>query len=257
MNCYKCRQEIPDNAKFCSHCGAEMNGKKKKSGCLKWLVWCVVLFFVAVFALGGEESEAESTTTETATMTMSTDLLSGWYQEEGKTYYLNEDSYYVGVWEIDGDYYCFDDDGVMLTNKTYEDEKGYKLELDSQGKAVAICYPQASGSWSEEMYSYGYNGRCHIMEFSEPIEGVISTTFYVEAEGNYGSNMDGKWRVYFRINGQWQEQPTLSVSDGSGTVTVSFETPVDIEAITAHPTKQGNASYLSYYELHDTWCELD
>lgn len=283
MFCRKCGGQLPDNARFCNFCGADLNGnnEKKKTGVVVILVaaavFLLVLVLVVLLIIGSAQNAPKSEEPVTrqpedaivlqpeepiirqpvvtaAPETEAPVILNGWYEENGKTYYLEDGQYYVGLWDIDGQYYFFGDDGVLQRNTTGEDEDGYKFIVDGSGRVTRICYPQIYGQWAAKGYSHGNNGRSSVMEYTTPIQGCSSLDLYVEAEGNYGSNVDGNWRVVFKIDGKWKEITSFSYSGSSTTTHIEFPSPVTIEAITAYPTKQGNASYSGYYELKNVWC---
>lgn len=263
MYCGKCGRQLPEDARFCTFCGAELNGKseKKKTGIIVALVAAVLILCAARLIFGSEREapQPEDTIARQPAVTVAPEteeavIPDGWYEEDGKTYYLEDGQYYAGLWNIDGEYYFFDDDGVLQRNTTAEDDDGFKVAVNGSGKVTKICYPQIYGQWAAKGYSHGNNGKSSVMEYTTPIEGCSSLDLYVEAEGNYGSNMDGNWRVVFKINGTWKEITSFSYSGSSTTTHIEFPSPVNIEAITAYPTKQGNASYSSYYELKNVWC---
>ncbi len=280
MFCTRCGQQIPDDARFCSHCGAGMNGKEpnpspRNHGGMKTIVMilAVAVLLLAVLSaaliFGGQDTvqsagntpattEREIKTPVSATPTVSEEvaLPEGWYEEDGKTYFFEDGKYYVGLWEIDGAYYYFDDDGAMMRSTTAEDEDGYKVKLDSSGRMTDLCYPYYGGQWAAQKYNYGNGGHSSVMEYTTPIEDCTSVDLCVEAEGNYGASVNGNWKVHFKIDGKWKEITSFSYSGSSTTTHIEFPSPVTIEAITAYPTKQGNASYSCLYSLQNVWCKF-
>lgn len=66
----------------------------------------------------------------------------GWFDEDGATYYFDENDCHmvVGWYQIDGDWYYFDDDGCMLRDTTTPD--GYWVDEDG------ICYDVGNADYS-------------------------------------------------------------------------------------------------------------
>ncbi|OCA99062.1 cell wall-binding protein [Clostridium beijerinckii] len=58
------------------------------------------------------------------------------FEENGNTYFKIQDSYYLkGVWNIDGNIYIFDENGVLQKDE-YTSESGRKYSLGDDGKVI-------------------------------------------------------------------------------------------------------------------------
>lgn len=115
-------------------------------------------------------------------------------------------------------------------------------------------YDTISGQWSEENYHFGNGGSAAVLEFDSEVEDCRSLTFYLKASGNYGTHFNGTWKVYVKSHGKWEHAADLDFQEPDGSFTITFDTPTDFTAITAYPTKQGNASYNVGFGIFDVYC---
>lgn len=59
-----------------------------------------------------------------------------WFSEDGNTYFKVEDNYYIkGIWNIDGNVYVFDENGVLQKGE-YTSQSGKKYKLGDNGEVI-------------------------------------------------------------------------------------------------------------------------
>lgn len=285
MYCHNCGQEQSERHKFCENCGAELNaasqsqhpgsddkstgsGAGKKFG--KGFVIVLVAFaiFGFLFALCSFDSdpdeetisaEAEETIpTETAVVQTESDPLipeNGWYTEDGKQYYFQDGAMCVDIHEIDNEYYYFHEDGTLAVNDDV-DYDGWIFKTDHDGVIVRVIFDMIGGEWSEEKYRFGNSGTSSILELAIPVEDCTSMSFYLNAHGERGAKVNGKWKIYVRSNGKWKFVETIDYKEPDGSFDIEFDEPMAFDAITAYPTVQGNASYSAYFYPENVDCSF-
>ena len=123
------------------------------------------------------------------------DLVVKWYQDKnGNWYYFDEDDVYLyggGLWEIDGAYYAFDADCIMLSGQWYNAEyidPSYWFYLDAGDGHAVTGWNKINGKWY----------------YMEPDGGLMLTGW---------QNVDGKWYYmngsgamvtgWNKISGKW------------------------------------------------------
>lgn len=289
MYCQNCGREIDDTAKFCPYCGSEQkrapgqgnqpgNSSQGKSPWPRRVfvgLAVIAIVFVGVFAIRTgfdkdddqkhlEEpvtAETKSPRTET---TLSTEkpvptesqiLKDGWNTVDGKRYYVQDGEKYVDLQEIDGKIYYFDDDGVLAVNEDVS-YNGSILHAGRGGQLEAITFGVRYGEWAEESYHLGDGGTSSILEFSSEVADCDSFRFCLEAEGLHGARVNGTWKIYIRHNGKWEFVQDIDFTQPKGYFDIQFDEPKTFDAITAHPTVRGNASYSSLFYLQDVHCIL-
>lgn len=274
MYCRQCGTQLPDDSKFCSNCGAaqaekpsQKHEKKRSGGFFLGMAVCAILVLLIVLVSGGKEDEepvmqqqtrptsastvpVETTAPTTAPETVPQTPENGWYEESGKRYYYSDGEAVTGLQEISNELYYFDMDGSMMVD-TDVDYGGNTLEIGKDGKLTGVTFAVIDGEWSEEKYKYGNSGRCSIKVLDTEVSNCDQTGFYIEANGNRGAKVNGTWKLYVRSHGSWIFVKEVNFTEPSGTFTIKFDSPMDFDAITAHPTVQGNASYSSYIALVD------
>lgn len=283
MFCYKCGREISEQGNFCPYCGAEqtktaqqpLDPEEKVSGkqivgqvlrrvLLVFILVPLVILGIFVVAALFADDEEEQSQAETTAVTMQTVPQKsttaeyqipedGWHEEAGDRYYFRDGLMYVGLQEIDGDMYYFNKDGVLAVNRDV-DQLTYVLEAGVDGRIEGITYDQITGDWAEEDYHFGYGGSSAIMELPAEMENCDSFTFFVEANGEYGAKVNGDWKVYIRQKGEWEFVQKIDYKEPKGYFKIEFDEPKTFDAITAHPTVQGNASYSSWFSLINVHC---
>lgn len=284
MYCYKCGKEISETVKFCPYCGTEQgeshqhqnqgkkdSGKKNVGAIIRKILLILIIIPLAIFgllvlfALIGDDEDDE---TISATEKVVSDISEvqqpdaepeipedGWLTVDGDRYYFEDGLKYVELHEIDNELYYFDEDGVLVVN----DEVRYEsvtLEAGKDGKIDAITYDAIYGEWAEEDYRFGNGGSSSILKLSKKVENCDTCTFYLESHGQRGAKVNGNWKVYIRCNGQWEFVKKINYSEPNGSFTLVFDSPKTFDAITAHPTVQGNATYSSLFYLEDVHCLL-
>ena len=82
------------------------------------------------------------------------DLVVGWYQDKkGNWYYFDEDDVYPyggGLWEVNGAYYAFDSDCIMLSGQWYNAEyidPSYWFYLDANDGHAVTGWNKINGKW--------------------------------------------------------------------------------------------------------------
>lgn len=281
MYCHNCGQEQSDQHKFCANCGAELkfvsqpqpprnNDTHTKPGAGEVLGKAFVISLVSVFVFFGllivlvsfsGDSDEQSIPTETHVNASNEELPStaslipdnGWYTENGKRYYFQDGAMYVDVQEIDGEYYYFHEDGTLAVN-TDVDYDGWIFKINRDGIITRVIFDKIGGEWSEEKYRFGSSGSSSILELAIPIEECTSMTFYLEANGERGAKVNGKWKIYVRNNGKWKFVQEINYTEPNGSFDIKFDEPMSFDAITAYPTVQGNASYSSFFYLQNADC---
>ncbi len=285
MFCHNCGKQIMDGSKFCSYCGADQSstkgtpgqqtpgtagGQKNKTIAI---VLAAAAILGAVFFFGGREEEKEepllnlptqAPTTEAPTQTpetqsptteavIETTLLNGWQEDGGRTCYYVDGEAMTGLQEIGDSLYYFAENGSLVTSKEV-DYNGILLRMNAKGLVTAFGYSEVPSDWAEDKYRHG-NAQCGYREMSFEVEDCTSFEFYLEAEGNYGANVNGEWLVYIRSNGTWKHVKTFTFSEPSDAITIRLDGPTDFDAIVAYPTKRGNASYGAYFTVREAWCD--
>lgn len=288
MYCHNCGHELPDLGNFCPNCGSKRNPpsppkadvnadqqNKPRTGTVLGKAFAISL--VAVFIVFGllialvsfsDDSAEETISTEIDAIQADNDENSsgeelsgtdalipdnGWYTENGNRYYYQDGAMYVDVQEIDGDYYYFYEDGTLAVN-TDVDYDGWIFKTDRDGIITRIIFDTIGGEWSEKNYHFGNGGSSSILELAIPIEDCTSMSFCLEANGERGAKVNGKWKIYVRNNGKWKFIQEINYSEPSGSFDIDFDEPMSFDAITAHPTVQGNASYSSFFYLENVDC---
>lgn len=276
MYCHHCGKELPDQVRFCPNCGAPQSGQtaQMKPGNSKGLILgvgfmilaLIVLAIVCLALLIGRNTPANRMPEEAAIAAAATTVVTvpeptaeatlpqqGWYQEDGKTYYMKDGAPLTGFQEIRDDYYYFYEDGVMAVNTRveYGDDT---LELDSNGHLAGVVFAYLSNDWADESYHFGNGGSAAVIEFDSTVEDCRSLTFYLRASGNYGSHCNGSWKVLIKSHGKWEHVKDISYQEPEGYFTIKFDTPTSFDAMTAYPTVQGNASYGVFFDVYDVYC---
>ena len=141
---------------ICSYQGGnDMLGKRKIKSFIIFTILCTLVFGINAFAEGWQQDE-----------------YGWWYEDDDGTYP------YDGVYEIDGDYYAFDDDGYLLTNTWFKSYDG------------SYCYATGSG----------------VIARNQWIEG----TYYVGNDGAMLRNSYTPDGYYVGSDGQWTNPPVSS-----------------------------------------------
>lgn len=275
MYCHNCGHKLPDHGKFCPNCGTQRisesqpqpnshDGRNKrrnkttisKKSIVKVLVSTIVAALIFSFAgTGGDEDKPDPTVYETTEATVNIPD-NGWYIENGERYYFQDGAMYVDVQEIDGEYYYFHEDGTLAVNSDVNYD-GWVFKTDRDGIITRVIFDKIGGEWSEEKYRFGGSGSSSILELAVPIEECTSMTFYLEANGERGAKVNGKWKIYVRNNGKWNFLQEINYSEPRGSFDLKFDEPVSFDAITAYPTVQGNASYSSFFYPQNVDCPFD
>lgn len=284
MYCQNCGRKIDDTAKFCPYCGSEQKrapGQENQSGNnvegknpwprgvfigLAVIAIVVVGLFAVCAALDGDdmpvateprESQIETTPpTEAPVPTTETQIPEdGWKTVDGKRYYYQDGEKYVGVQEIDGALYYFDKNGVMAVGQNVR-YGSTTFHTSSDGSIEAFTFSVMYGDWAEESYRFGNGGSSSVLEFSSEIMNCDSFRFCLEASGMYGAKVNGTWKIYIRHNGQWKFVQDIDYTQPKGYFDIKLDEPKTFDAITAHPTVEGNASYTSSFYLQNVHCVI-
>lgn len=286
MVCHHCGKELPEDSRFCPYCGASQAQQDKKRPSGRSIVKGVLIVLVALLAIvrlmelipDKEETPVSLSTTPVALATIPAPVREeptpaptlppatqaptettiplpedGWYRENGQWYYYLDGQPLVDIQSIDGDYYYFYEDGALAVNSRIETDY-FALQTDSEGVIQRVIYNEIWGEWAEKSYSYGNGGHSSILNLSFPVKECTSMTLHLEASGNRGAKMNGTWKFYVRSGGKWKMVQKLDFKEPSGDFEIQFDTPMSFDAITAHPTKEGNASYSCNYHLADVDC---
>ena len=120
-------------------------------------------------------------------------IVTGWQQIDGNWYYFKDNGdMAIGVANINGVKYCFDEDGVMLTGWKQIDGKWYYLGEDGIAKS-------GSQSIDGKQYYFGEDGS--MLTGWQQISGKW---YYISDSGELSTGwkeIDGKW-YYFADNGE-------------------------------------------------------
>ena len=258
MYCRKCGSYLPDNVQYCGICGTPLPAvtqkKKNSNGILIAVGACalVVLLIATVLLFRAPDSRPVVIHTGRDPAPTSQDAPqppeNGWYDYRGNTYYYENGKKLTGPQEIDSEIYYFYSDGSMAYD-TEIDEDGYKLELGRDGRATGATIDEVGSEWSEDTFNYGNNGSCYYRILNMEVTDCDRAVLYLEAEGQYNASVSGTWKFYVRSNGSWQYIQDFQFTQPSGEFAIQFDHPMDFDAIAAHPTVQGNASYSSFFTL--------
>ena len=285
MYCYHCGKEIPESVKFCPYCGTEQNqpkapgtggGKKKIWRILRRviivaiLVPLVILGLLVVFAMireaqstpeptvptesiTGDSQSPNNPTSEAPVLTESQIPEDGWHTENGERYYICDGEKYVDLQEIDGKLYYFDESGVLAVNRDV-DYDAMILHANRNGCLEGLTIKELFGTWAEKPYRFGNGGSSSVLELPSEVENCDSFRFCLEATGMHGARVNGTWKIYIRHDGKWEYIQSINYTQPKGYFDIDFEEPKTFDAITAHPTVEGNASYSSLFYLQNVHC---
>lgn len=283
MFCFNCGKQLEDHMKFCPGCGAKQSdsgqqysGKQTKNSGNKGkvliiavaalaLILLLIIGAVMTIVVLNKRDKTEVYVPAETTAAVETRVLpqpvetepeipeDGWHMENGERYYYSDGQMYVDLQEIDGEVYYFYSDGALAVNEEV-DLDGYRLDADRNGAITGITYDRVIGDWSGEKFHYGNSGKCSVIELPAELENCDSCTLYLEAEGQHGAKVNGTWKVYVRSNGEWEYVQEISFTEPDGSFKLRFNRPKNFDAITAHPTVQGNASYGAWFCLEDVHC---
>lgn len=249
MFCKSCGAQIPDDSHFCNNCGAAQTTRRKKTfRPVTVVIVCVLVGCLLSYWSGDQASHEKEEQEQT---------FNGWYEENGKRYYAEDGLLYVGFHELEKKLHYFYEDGSLAVNADITDPEyeGITFKTDRNGRVNALVYDVISGRWAEENYRYGYSGSSSVMELSFEVEDCESMMFYIEASGNYGAKTNGNWNIYIRHNGTWEFVEKVNFQEPSKSFYIKFDSPKTFDAITAHPTIQGNASYSALFYLKKVHCK--
>ena len=285
MYCYHCGKEIPESVKFCPYCGAEQDQPKEPGnrggGRNIWrilrrviiaviVVPLVILGLLVVFAtihearnipestvpaesVAGDSQSPGNPTSEAPVPTENQIPEDGWYTENGERYYICDGQRYVDLQEIDGELYYFDEAGVLAVN---QDVRYGELILhsDRYGCIEGMTIEELFGTWAEKPYRFGNGGSSSVLELSTEVENCDSFRFCLEANGLHGARVNGTWKIYIGHDGKWEFVQNIDYTEPKAYFDINFEEPKTFDAITAHPTVEGNASYSSLFYLRNVHC---
>ncbi len=195
------------------------------------------------------------TYTEPPAPTETEALTDGWHTINGKRYYIQDGEKYVDLQEIDDALYYFYEDGALAENE-YVEYYGSSFHAGRDGKIDEITFGEIGGTWSDEDYHFGNNGRSSILELSLKMANCDSFQLYLEANGWHGAKVNGTWKIYIRCNGRWEYVQDIKYTEPSGYFDIKLNGYKDFDAITAYPTVQGNASYSAIFYLQNVHCIL-
>lgn len=258
MYCPNCGCELSEQVKFCPQCGVQQKQSSQRTEqneeiCGRKIIWrvirrvfsvlivisLVVLGLLAVFDLFGDNAGEEvlsedSVTTEFEDNSDEEILMedfvttetwipeNGWHEIAGEYYYISNGMKYVELNEIDGNLYYFNEDGVLAVNKDVRYGEAV-LQAGYDGRIEGITYDIVSGDWAEENYHFGNGGSSSILELSFEAEDCDSFRFYLEAHGEYGAKVNGKWKIYIRSNGKWEFIQDIDYTQPRGYFDIEFD----------------------------------
>ena len=285
MYWYHCGKEIPESVKFCPYCGAEQDQPKEPGnrggGRNIWrilrrviiaviVVPLVILGLLVVFAtihearnipestvpaesVAGDSQSPGNPTSEAPVPTENQIPEDGWHTENGERYYICDGQRYVDLQEIDGELYYFDEAGVLAVN---QDVRYGELILhsDRYGCIEGMTIEELFGTWAEKPYRFGNGGSSSVLELSTEVENCDSFRFCLEANGLHGARVNGTWKIYIGHDGKWEFVQNIDYTEPKAYFDINFEEPKTFDAITAHPTVEGNASYSSLFYLRNVHC---
>lgn len=286
MYCFHCGKEIPESVKFCPYCGTEQDqpkdpGGNRGGGTNIWrilrrvmiaviVVPLVILGLLVVFAtireaqntpeptvpaesVAGDSQSPNNPTSEAPIPTESQIPEDGWHTENGERYYICDGEKYVDLQEIDGELYYFDEAGVLAVNRDVQYGE-LILHSDRYGCIEGMTIEELFGTWAEKPYRFGNGGSSSVLELPSEVENCDSFRFCLEATGMHGARVNGTWKIYIRHDGKWEYIQSINYTQPKGYFDIDFEEPKTFDAITAHPTVEGNASYSSLFYLQNVHC---
>ena len=186
----------------------------------------------------------------------------GWAEENGKTYYYVSDERISGLYEIDGEGYYFDEEGVMCTGAV-EIDVGCTYYFDENGKFQYYdAWKHIDAHWSDENVSIliggGYYVPSNYKILDTPLEGVGSLQVVVGVVEEKKGSADGKWQFHVRtLDGEWVWIDFFEVKDGTGSLTVKLDAPIAFDACKCTRYSSGNFSYSYYEELYVQYRSYD
>lgn len=139
---------------------------------------------------------------------------------------------------------CGETQGTALghewTEATYTAPETCKRCGETRGN-VRGYHESVTGSY-ERFYSTKVNGWC--LKLDEPIIGCRRFTLTVEVSNiSYGSP-EGSWKAFYRnTKGEWIDLGNFTMTGTSASVEIVFDTPVDVDSVTAVYNGSGNFSF--------------
>lgn len=150
--------------------------------------------------------------------------------------------------------YCGQTQGTALghdwTEATYTAPSTCRRCGQTRG-SVRGYHESISGTY-ERFYSAKVNGWC--LKLDEPVSGCRRFTLVVEVSNiSYGSPT-GRWKGFYRnTRGDWIDLGNFDMTGTSGSVTFTFDEPVDIDSVTAVYDGGGSFSYNVGFAMTDVY----
>lgn len=147
----------------------------------------------------------------------------------------------------------------MDLSEQYDDEFFFmdcghvNIQWSSKGADTKVtgCVGEVNGNW--ERY-YLDNAQTHIYIFEEPLDNCAVLTINMEVEMNSGTNCKD-WILWGRVNGTVQKIGDLYLpsGNGSGTQTLYFDKPLNLDGVVITPKVPGSYSYSMWYGIENVW----
>ena len=115
-------------------------------------------------------------------------------------------------------------------------------------------YRESVSGTYERFYSTKVNGWC--LKLDEPVLGCRKFTLVVDVSDIDYGDPAGSWRAFYRnTKGEWVDLGNFTMTGTSASATFSFDTPVNIDSVTAVYDGGGAFSYIVSFAMVDVYAE--
>ena len=115
-------------------------------------------------------------------------------------------------------------------------------------------YRESVSGTYERFYSTKVNGWC--LKLDEPVLGCRKFTLVVDVSDIDYGDPAGSWKAFYRnTKGEWVDLGNFTMTGTSASATFSFDTPVNIDSVTAVYDGGGAFSYIVSFAVVDVYAE--
>ena len=163
----------------------------------------------------------------------------GWLENDGHIYFCAPDqdgSIATRKWEIDDEYYYFDDEGIMVKGAV-EIEPGTCYYFGKDGtfqycEVTLTNVPTTSSDKQVTLKAKDSKSFSHCEQFDSPISNVLSVRMKTEITEVESGKPDGQWQIHVRASdGNWKRIGYFNLDDREGTFEKTFDEPMTFDAV--------------------------